>query len=182
MCSVILTWRVCDGWPEKRQKIVRRKGIILALGIQDSFIHVKYFPLMQFCGFHSKCAGFLLRVRKEKWEQLWAISGASQGRREAFSVVWEFQHAFLCVQEIHLHSSSGRRANFLSSLNTFHSSVTAREPNTHASLSWLTNSLSPSTRIYTYFLCPPGKPFCVAQGHALPYDSPCHTVPLFEGF
>lgn len=59
---------------------------MLAMGIQDSFIHVKYFPLMQLCGFHSECAGFLLRVRKERWEQLWAILGASRGRREAF--VW----------------------------------------------------------------------------------------------
>lgn len=64
--------------------------------------------------------------------------------------------ALFCVQEIHLHSSSGRRANLLSSLNAFHSSVTAREPDTHASsLDSLNNSLSSSTRIYTYFLYPP---------------------------
>lgn len=91
MCSVILTRQVCDGWPERGQEIVGRKGIMLALGIQDSFIQCEIFHFNAPLWFSQRMCRFSFKSEERK---VGTVMGASRGRREAFSVVWELQHVF----------------------------------------------------------------------------------------
>jgi len=133
--------------------------------------------------------------------------GSLTGQARGFRVVWELQHAFpwrgsgafyrtALAGEVGLGRSSGfllhwrnssplilraqgqpslileRFPQFCDSQGTWHTCFTLL---TH----WIIPCHHPHEFIHTSCV-PPGKPFCVAQGHALPYDSPCHTFPCLK--